>query len=847
MWSKFLLVATLGVAVLGCTRNNEQPVLEKPTAGAGQTTSLNKATIVRDTYGIPHIFADNKFGLFYGYGYALGQDRLFQLEMGKRGAEGKSAEVLGVEYLAGDQQVRLGLDPAAVLGQIDALEDDLREPFEAYAAGINAWITVVANNPEKYLPVEFSHFGFQPSQWTAYDVFMLFIGNVAQIFCDSNEELNNLEFLQRLIDRHGSEKGWAIFNATMPLYDPQSPVTVPDGDARTDLKDGVSGPPPYLDKLADATSVPVRLVYNDDGKLLDINDPAAREYYLARNLALSGPAGNSGFRTASNIWLANRSRVKNAGAVLVSGPQMGWGIPSYIHAVGLHGAGYDVVGKAAFGFPFFVSAYTGRFAWGTTYGASDQTDIFELRLNPENPEQYFYKGRFLPFERRTETIAVKNSNPVEFTAYRSVHGVVISRDIDKGVAYSKKRSWEGHEVMTAAAWVDLPKAEDFASFRKQLSPMSTTVNFYYMDSAGNIGYNHSGKYPQRHPGHDNRLPVPGDGTMDWQGMQPFASNPYTYNPEQNYISNWNNRPARNWPSSDSWAGNWARANRVSAINKRIERTDSFTPRQLWEINAEISYTDLNVGHLYPYLQQALASQEQTDQVREMAQALENWDRRWVDEDKDGYYDSAAPAILDAWLRDLLLRVLQDDVGDKFFYRFASPGYPTERLRGSWDSGVGVKIIVRNLEALKTGGKHYDFFNGRPANTVIMESFQAAQLELAETYGQDLSGWRIKVPPLRFSPYNYNGIPQALLDSSIGLSQMMNRGSENNFYVISDGKIVGRDAYAPGQSGFIAPDGSKDAHYADQLDLFEAFDTKTLPLTRKMVEAMAEQAIEISYQ
>lgn len=842
MQLKKLFIAILGATVIGCTNQYDSTVQE----GSSITNNdgQNTATIVRDNYGIPHIYADDKYGLYYGYGYALGQDRLFQLEMAKRGAEGRAAEVLGEEYIEADKQVRLELDPAAVKQQIQALNAELREPFEAYAAGINAWIEAVNDQPEKHLPLEYSHFGFKPSKWTAYDVFMLYIGNVAQVFCNYNEELNNLAFLQQLIEQHGHEKGWAIFDATMPLYDAASPVTAPS-ETETEAGD-ISTPPPYLNKLASNVQPPVRLAVNNDGKPLNIPDVAERRDYLSKNLALSGVAGNSGFRTTSNIWLTNSAKVKGADAVLVSGPQLGWGTPAYVHTVGLHGAGFDVVGKA-FMFPFFISAYTPDFAWGTTYGASDQTDIFQLQLNPDNSEEYLYKGSYQPFEKRVETIGVKGAGPVSMTVYSSVYGVVVAKDLDKGVAYSKQRSWEGHEVMTAATWIDLPKAKDFASFRKQIEPMSTTINFYYMDTTGNIGYTLSGKYPQRQPNHDNRLPVPGDGSMDWLGMQPFENNPRAFNPEQGYISNWNNRPARNWPSSDNWGGNWAKADRVSAINERIESLGRLTPQQLWDINAEASYADINVNYLLPYLKQAIQSGEQSESLSGIVELLENWDRLWVDNNQDGYYDSAAPAIMNVWLKDLVERVLKDDVGDEFFYRFASPGYPTERLRGSWNAGVGIKIIARNLDELNGGGKFFDFFNGEPSDQVLRDSFKAAHSALIETYGEAVSNWKVAVPSLKFSSYNYQGVPQSLPNNTVGLKQMMNRGAENNFYVVSDNSIVGRDAISGGQSGFIAPDGSKSKHYTDQLDIYRLFETKELPLTKEQVNKSATQTIQISYE
>ena len=325
-----LAVASLAViAMFGYELSKDS--IQPPKLEFRGATNLQKSTIGRDAYGIPHIYSDSQFGLFYGHGYALGQDRLLQVEMAKRGAQGRASEVLGVEYLEGDKRIRQGLDPEAIHRQIEALSSDLKEPFKAYAAGINVWIDTFSKNLDEHLPGAFNHFDVQPSSWSAYDVFTLFTGTVAQTFCDSNEEQNNLASLRQLTSLHAPQKGWAVFDATRPLYDSRSPVTVPEGVV-TDITRPQQVAPPYLTKLTSISQPPVRMAYSDSGKPLSIPDAAEQVAYLELNMSLSAPAGNSGFRVVSNVWISNGEKVTGAKAVLISRPQMGWGGPSYIHA-----------------------------------------------------------------------------------------------------------------------------------------------------------------------------------------------------------------------------------------------------------------------------------------------------------------------------------------------------------------------------------------------------------------------------------------------------------------------------------------------------------------------------------
>ncbi|MBT7952837.1 MAG: penicillin acylase, partial [Gammaproteobacteria bacterium] len=114
--------------------------------------------IIRDFFGVPHIYADNTYALFYGYGYAVGQDRLFQMEMVKRTTSGRVAEVLGKEYLKVDITVRQGFDPNSLHRQIEALSEKELAAFKGYAAGINQWIKEVELNPTELMPKEFIDF-----------------------------------------------------------------------------------------------------------------------------------------------------------------------------------------------------------------------------------------------------------------------------------------------------------------------------------------------------------------------------------------------------------------------------------------------------------------------------------------------------------------------------------------------------------------------------------------------------------------------------------------------------------------------------------------------------------------
>ena len=804
--------------------------------------------IIRDGYGVPHIYADDTYSLYYGYGYAVGQDRLFQMEMLKRTTSGRVAEALGKDYLDIDITVRTGFDPAALREQVEQLDDSQSAPFRGYADGISHWIEEVMRDTDRLLPKEFIDFGFTPYAWTAYDVFLVIVGALAHRYADFNEEINNLAFLKSLQQQHGSDKAWRIFNATLPIYDNASPVTVPDEDAqrRTIVYRGEEEPA-YLQSIyQDAIDAPPPLTFDESGRFKQFADAKQQQAYAREQFSLSGIPGTGGYSSASNVWVLGRSKTREAQGILVNGPQFGWINPSYVYGVGLHGGGLDVVGNTLLAVPFLLFAHNGAISWGSTAGFGDLVDIFVSRLNPENENEYWHDGRYRPLSVRNQKIAIKDAADVTHTFYYSHYGPVVLYDKAAGRIYSKKRAWEGREMETCLAWMDMARTGDFATWRQQLAIMSTNINLYYLDKDGNIGYTHTGRYPLRNTLHDNRLPAPGDGSMDWLGYTSFEHNPYVYNPKQGYINNWNNRPEHDWRNSDLWWRRWGKAERVDILIDELEAKVAFSSREAWDINSRSSFADVNFRYLNPMLADKMKRYDAPQAVKSAFQALQNWDGYWRDQNEDGYFDTAAPIIMQTWLTKLCEDVLKDDIGEEFFFRFASPGYPVDTVSASIAVSPCIKTIVNSM-AQSDGNNNadYDFFNGSNPADVLLTTFSAAISQLVDRFGNDIGQWRVKTHPQIFSTFNFRGVAQTTADNTLQLPVIMNRGSENNLFVANGSAILGWDSFAPGQSGFLAPDGSKARHYDDQMELYQQFKHKFLPFSREEVNNAKETEISIS--
>lgn len=815
--------------------------------GCTSPTLAEEVEIIRDQRGIPHIYGPSREAVFFGYGYAVGEDRLFQMEMTLRTGTGRIAEVLGPGWVEFDAMIRAGFDPADIRRQIEGLAPRERAVLDSYAAGLNAAIDKVQQQPESLMPKEFVDLEFEPSRWTAYEVAMVFAGSMAHRYADFNEELSNLAFYQDLAVRHGADRAWAIFTTLQPLYDATSPTTVPGlpgAPVAGDLNAGHDGgkPPTHLGALAGLAQGEIRMARDAQGRYLPLTGDE-RVRHIASQLAQSGIPGMGGFSSASNVWAVQKTKATGANAILVNGPQFGWSTPSYVYGVGLHAPDYDVSGNTLLAYPGVVFGHNNHVGWGSTAGLSDLVDLYHERLNPENAEQYWYRGEWRDFAQREEVIEVKGAEPVTITVRRSVHGPVIQYDPEAGAAYAKARSWEGSELDALMVWVNLPETRTVEEARDTLRRMATDINFYLLDRSGSIAYTHGGLYPVRANGHDIRLPASGEGEMDWQGFLPFAENPQIVNPPTEFLQNWNNRPARRWPSSDNWWINWAGADRAQILIDELWGAKAFSPDELWNINARASFADANWVALKPLLERALAPRPLGPSDMQAFAALRSWDGLWVDRNGDGMFDGPQPLIMEVWLRHMADSILRETVGDAHFYRFASPGYPTAPIAASINASPGTKAIVRAITARLDGQSlPFDLLYGDGPLQVVQETFLGALKAIRTEHGFDPSGWQLAAAPLQFRPVNFRGVPQGLIEGDDvlvpTLPVIMNRGSENNLFVADDSGIKAFDVFAPGQSGFISPDGTQDPHFADQMTLYSRFEHMPVPFSKEEAEAAA---------
>ncbi len=552
-------------------------LLAVPLVAVGQTatdvtltdTDGTAVAIDRDDYGVPHITAETEAAVFFGQGFATGQDRLFQLETFWRTATGRLAELQGPAALPQDQGIRtVYYTPAERAEQFDDLSPRLQTMISSYVDGVNAYIDSTRSNPAAYLPAEYAVGGFQPEPYTvdkAMAVMQFFIRRFGEI---GGSELTRLAELQA----NGSD--W--FEANRPVNDPTASVTI---------------------EAESQAAPPVGIRY--DGPAVD---PAvAAEVERQRNAMTASLIANGvPHKFGSFAAVISQARSETGNVLLLGAPQMGEPrvdakavTAEYELLVGPpEGDGLHVAGMSVPGIPGVIIGRTRGRTWTFTTGFTDNTDTFTLTLGPPTGQgipTYLYDGAFRPAEAVTSTINVRGGDPVTVTSFRSVYGPVYSLDAANGRAYSYRYAFADQELEMAEALLDAWDATSIDDFRDAAARIPVSFNMFYADQEQNIAFWHVGQYPVRPGDADPRLPLQGDGSQEWVGLTEFAQQPQSVNPAQGYFANWNNKPVAWWNQGDnvSWTstalGRTRAYDGVEALKDHLESVGSVSFEELQEL------------------------------------------------------------------------------------------------------------------------------------------------------------------------------------------------------------------------------------------------------------------------
>ena len=443
--------------------------------------------IIRDAYGMPHIYAQTDADAYFALGYCIAQDRLFHMDLMRRAARGKLAEILGKDLVPVDRFFRTITAGKSCEEIAAAYKPETLSATKEYAAGVNYFI----EHHKGPLPLEFTILGYEPEPWQPSDA--------VAVHYAMAENLNTAFGVEMLhaavLDKVGEEMAQEIF----PNYADGYPTIVPQGSTALDF-------------------------------LKTLN--------LAREIR--GTEGGG----ASNSWVVAGKKSTTGKPILANDPHLGHRAPGIWYEAHIVSPSMNVSGALFPGVPFVVIGANEHVAWGFTNVMADDADFYIEKINPDNPNQYEFMGSWQDMKIKEEVIKVKGADNVKLKVRLTRHGPIIDAvnhyKEPKNTALSMR--WTAYETLQTSPFMGLNTAESVDDIEKAVADFKCPgQNWVYADDKGNIGFWAAVAIPIR-DGFSGAVPVPGwDGKHEWKGYVPTEQQPHLKNPARGWIATANNK------------------------------------------------------------------------------------------------------------------------------------------------------------------------------------------------------------------------------------------------------------------------------------------------------------------
>jgi penicillin G amidase len=565
--------------------------------------------ILRDRAGVPHIYAQSRNDAYFALGYAHAQDRMWQMDLNRRVAAGRLAEILGRPALDTDRLLRtLGLYRLAEI-RAERAPPEIRQVLDAYASGVNAWI----EQRSGALPPEFLILRTAPEPWRPADSLAWLAVMALDLGGNWYGELLRLRLGDRLDETQIQE-----FFAVYP---------------------GTTGAAPASQAM----------LYRE----LDRNFALDRLANLLPGEAMAG----------SNNWVLAGQRTATGRPLLANDPHLRLGAPSLWYLAHLSWPGQDIIGGTLPGVPSVILGRNRRIAWGFTNLGPDVQDLFIEKLDTGDRNRYVTPDGTAAFATRRETIRVRGAEDVELVVRSTRHGPVISDVVRRGAeaapaGHVLALRWTALEEndRTAEAGITMSEASDWQQFRAALQHFDAPAqNIVYADVDGNIGFQVAGRIPIRKPENPVKgvSPVPGwEARYDWDGTIPYDKLPSSYNPAAGALATANHKiVGDDYPYHITF--DWAEPYRIRRIHEMLALQEKHSLDSFRRMQADV--VSPMAREFLPLLLSALPD---TERGRAAKGLLGRWDGSMA-------RDRPEPLIFLAWYRETTRGLYADELLDRF--------------------------------------------------------------------------------------------------------------------------------------------------------------------------------------
>jgi len=581
----------------------------KPNYNENLTLNLLNAEVEAyyDEYGIPHIYAQSEVDVFRVFGFIHAKDRLWQMELQRRIAPGRLSEALGEELVETDKFFKmLGIQEYSKqsLNHFrNNMDAKVRQNALAYVDGINQYID------KGKTPIEFKVLGLEMTPFSPLDIYNI-IGYMAFSFAIAHETDPVLTYI---LEEHGAQ---------------------------------------YLEDLmvhVDSTTTMIRSGIGSRG----LEDLSIHVDKLTKSLPIPEFIG-------SNSWVIGGEKTKSGKVIFANDPHIGFSSPSVWYEAHLSAPDYEVYGYFLGGFPFPQLLHNEHHAIGLTMLENDDIDFFAIEENPQNSDQYKYKGEWLNYEKREEVLRIKGGEEQRITIKSTVHGPIMNdviESIDSATPVSMWWSYLDHVNEGVEASYKLSSAKNMEEARAAASLIhGPGLNVMYGDREGNVAWWATAKLVKRADHINSKLILDGSsGEDDPIGYYEFSENPKAENPDWNYVYSSNNQPV-----VEGYAlhpGYYLPEDRARRITKLLEARNDWTVEEVKKMMTDV--TSENAPEVARSIVETIESENLSDLQKKALILLKNW---------NGSYslESGAPLVYNKLVYHISRFAMADELGDELF-------------------------------------------------------------------------------------------------------------------------------------------------------------------------------------
>ncbi|HSL19047.1 MAG TPA: penicillin acylase family protein [Methylomirabilota bacterium] len=675
-WKMFALVLSVAVVASGGT---VQPTGD-PVAVADSQTGLvdDPVTTTRDARGVWFIEGGSLYDVMEAMGYAVAQDRLWQMDLHRRQGRGTLSALLGPSQIPTDVFLRtIGHSEEELTGFFDGLSPDAQTLVQGYTDGVNRRIyEFLVGYDWMNMPYEYWLLGLQsvftgpglpvlPQPFTVEDTLSWLI--LLQRNFDpegrpgATGQLDNAVLVQTLIAAYGGINPMlplAMFSDLRWINDPSALTYIPSG-----LKSNVSNEldPALAARFAELPSLA--------GAAERIRSRGETYHRQMEEL-------NAAVKMGSYAWAVSGDKTASGNPIVYSGPQMGFSAPAIVTEGSIRGGGLEVSGMTVPGIPFIIIGRTPHHAWSMQVGHAHTVD-------------YYLEAPQTVALHRMETIEVFGAPDVTIPVWRSAHGPIIeplpwdpNSNPNPAVMVAWAYAHWGREAGSLESFLTMANAQSIAEFDQGIEGVAVSQHFTYADRDGNIAYWMSGWDPIRAPGVDPRLPSIGDGTQEWTGER--RARAHDANTAQGYYSGWNNKAAIDYNNAPNSSGYYlGKAHRAHVIDEYLAANDDLTFEQVRDLALNIATTDSfgDGGNTWSFVADAFTAAVAADPTPDRQAAvdmLNDWDGHFVAggpaEWRMGTARADAWVLQDAWIKEVVRLVFEDEFAGAGLSYSAQPTY-----------------------------------------------------------------------------------------------------------------------------------------------------------------------------